>query len=350
MRAIVVSLLFMILCWNIFYFSFRHDRSKYRNCYLLFIALMSGLPCIINIAGKYDTPVVMFLVYIAMFGLLIIPYFLIYNGFVMMKKEGKHLSHLLSLFLGIIILLGELAIIVNIAISFLTYNISSNEEIHSTGAYIFNLLFGMTTVYIAMSVMIFTIYILLLQIIPYRKNFDYIIILGSGLINGDKVSKLLKDRIDKAIEIYHKSENPPKLIPSGGKGSDETISEAEAIKRYLIAKEIPETDIILEDKSTTTYENLTNSKRIIDSFDGKKKTVLVSNNYHVYRALRYCRKIGFKCSGIGGHTAFYYWPCALLREYIAVHAEPKHAVILVIGWIMCIALTMAFLFGKINLL
>ena len=64
------------------------------------------------------------------------------------------------------------------------------------------------------------------------------------------------------------------------------------MKGYLLEQGIPESDIILEDRSTTTLENLQFSKDIIDSFEGRKYTVLVTSNYHVYRALRYCRRYG----------------------------------------------------------
>ena len=94
-------------------------------------------------------------------------------------------------------------------------------------------------------------------------------------------------------------------------------------------------NIIKEDRSTTTFENLKYSKEIIDAREGNKYTVLVTSNYHVYRALRYCRRIGLKCTGVGSHTAFYYWPSALIREFIAVHAEKKHFIILVAGWLLC---------------
>ena len=124
------------------------------------------------------------------------------------------------------------------------------------------------------------------------------------------------------------------FIPSGGKGADEAISEAEAMEKYLLEKGIPAEMIIKEDQSTTTYENLQNSKAIIDSRPGSKYTVLVTSNYHVYRALRYCRKIGLECTGVGSHVAFYYWPSAMIREFIAVHAEKKHLITFIIGWIL----------------
>ena len=51
----------------------------------------------------------------------------------------------------------------------------------------------------------------------------------------------------------------------------------------------------------------------------------------------YCRKIGLQCTGIGSHVALYYWPSALIREFIAIHVEKKHAVLFVAGWLLCIA-------------
>ena len=119
---------------------------------------------------------------------------------------------------------------------------------------------------------------------------------------------------------------------------------AEAMKAYLLDQGIPENDILLESESKTTYENLLNSKKIVDIIEGRKYTALVTSNYHVYRALRYCRKIGLQCTGIGSHVAFYYWPSALIREFIAIHAERKHAVLFFAGWIACmISLVVIFL-------
>ena len=60
----------------------------------------------------------------------------------------------------------------------------------------------------------------------------------------------------------------------------------------------------------------------------------MTSNYHVYRALRYCRKIGLKCTGIGSHVAFYYWPSALIREFIAINVEKKHLLFLLLGWVL----------------
>ena len=56
--------------------------------------------------------------------------------------------------------------------------------------------------------------------------------------------------------------------------------------------------------------------------------------------MRYCRKIGLKCTGIGSHVALYYWPSALIREFVAIHREPKHLLYFIGGWIIFAAVLM----------
>jgi uncharacterized SAM-binding protein YcdF (DUF218 family) len=263
---------------------------------------------------------------------MIVPFFLIHNGIVMIRNEGRCAAHLLSLALGIAILVGEILTAYNVVIYSMEYGLEAHGVYYHSTAYLVTTLIAVTVIYGSVSFLIFMIYSVFLMIIPRSKDFDYVIIHGAGLIDGDKVSRLLKERLDKAILVYRKDPSPTKLIPSGGKGSDEKLSEAEAMKKYLLEQGIPESDIIMEDQSATTLENLRFSKNIIESREGRKYTALVTSNYHVYRALRYCRKVGLKCKGIGSHVAFYYWPSALIREFIAVHSEKKHAVLFALGW------------------
>ena len=331
--GIGISLFF----WFLFYVCFSRDRSRYRNSYLLFLALSSTLLALLLSTDSYINGVVVMLLLLIFFAILIVPFVLIHNGIVMIKNEGHSLPNLLSLFFGITIGLGEIATFLVVAMAVMSD--TKDEQILSfikvAGTPL--IFVSVSVIYLSVSFLIFMLYTLFLQIIPKKKDFDYVIIHGSGLLDGNRVSKLLSDRIDKALDIYHKDPTPPILIPSGGKGADETVSEASAMADYIKGKDIPEDKIIIEDESKTTYENLLNSKKIIDAKEGNKYTALVTSNYHVYRALRHARKVGLKCTGIGSHVAFYYWPSALIREYIAVHAEKKHLFILILGWLICLA-------------
>ena len=342
MRLAIVSIAFSMFCWTMFVLYFRKDRSRYRNCYLLSLALLSLFPLAVGVLGRYSSMPVMLTLWLGLLIILIVPFFLIFNGIVMIRKEGRHLSQLLSLVFGIAILIGELITFGGI----LRYAALDGKEpfIPQTFIAVFAALFSFTVIYGSVSFLIFMIYTLFLQIIPRKKDFDFVIIHGAGLLDGNRVSKLLQDRLDKAIEVYRADPTPPRLIPSGGKGSDESISEAEAMTQYLVSRGIPEEDILPEDQSTTTLENLQFSKKILDSYEGRKYTALVSSNYHVYRALRYCREIGLKCTGIGSHVAWYFWPSALIREYIAIHMEKKHFILFAGGWLACVALIMYFIY------
>ncbi len=339
----VVFLLPALCLWALFGYAFHKDRSRYRNCYLLFLALLASIPFVLSLFGDSMGAATFVLFIAVMIALLIVPFFLMHNGVVMIKREGRHPAHLLSLALGAAILIGEIATAAVVLRSYAVFD--PTEPLRRTGWFVAGSLISVTIIYGSMAFLIFMIYTVFLQIIPRKRDFDYVIIHGAGLLRGDQLSKLLRDRVDKAIRIYRKDPTPPKLIPSGGRGGDETISEAEAMRRYLLEQGIPPEDILMEDASATTMENLRFSKQILDGLEGRKYTALVTSNYHVYRALRYCRRIGLKCTGIGSRVAFYYWPSALIREFIAIHTEKKHALLFILGWLVCVALVLLVLFA-----
>lgn len=237
-----------IFFWVLLVISFLIDRSRYRNCYFLFLALASSIIAMTFLAGEHQKTVLVILFNIVIVTLLIVPIFLICNGVVMLRREGRSMANLLSLFFGIIIAVGEIATLVAVMIPILVGREWVTESYLRNISHI-SIFMSVTVIYISMCFVVFMLYCVFLMIIPRKRDFDYVIIHGAGLLDGDRVSKLLSDRLDKAIEVYHKDPTPPIMIPSGGKGSDETISEAEAMARYLIDKGIPPEQIIKEDQS-----------------------------------------------------------------------------------------------------
>ena len=207
------------------------------------------------------------------------------------------------------------------------------------------LLLVATVFYFSFLVLCFVLYSVFIQLMPHRMNFRYVIIHGCGLSGGEKMTRLLSNRVDKAIEIYNKCRVKPVIIPSGGQGPDEKLSEAQAMKNYLLSNGIPEKHIVLEDRSATTRENLANSKEIIDARGGARRIALVSSNYHVYRCLRLVREVGLKCTGIGAKVAFYFWPSALIREFIAIFLTKRFLILSLIGYLIFIS---PILYGLFN--
>ena len=106
-------------------------------------------------------------------------------------------------------------------------------------------------------------------------------------------------------------------IPSGGKGSDEIISESEAMRNYLIENGINSKNIIIENKSTSTNENMQFSKEKINEINKDGKIAFSTTNYHVFRSGVIANNEGIDCEGMGSTTKWYFYSNALIREFIA---------------------------------
>ncbi len=165
---------------------------------------------------------------------------------------------------------------------------------------------------------------------------DYIIILGCAIKEDGTLYPLLRGRADKAIEFYRtqleKTGKKAFFVPSGGQGSDEVIAEAQAIRNYLIEQGIPEEQIIPEDKSTTTLENMRFSKNIIEARNSGAKTVFSTTSYHVFRSGIIASSAGLDADGIGSRTKWYFWPNAFLREVAGLFvSQPKKQIIILLA-------------------
>lgn len=151
-----------------------------------------------------------------------------------------------------------------------------------------------------------------------EKNLDYIVVLGAQ-VKGEVPSKALTLRLEAAKEYM--DENPDtKAILSGGQGNGEDITEAEAMSRYLTKEGIPKSRLLLEERSTSTEENLKLSANLIDSKD--MKIGLVTNNFHVFRALQLGKKQGYtNLSGIAAPSDPRFQLHYLVREFFALVKE-----------------------------
>ncbi len=163
---------------------------------------------------------------------------------------------------------------------------------------------------------------------PYDR--DYIIILGCAICSDGSLTPLLRARADSAVEFekrqFSSTGKHAVFVPSGGQGDDEVISEAEAMKRYLLSVGIPEERIIKEDKSVNTMQNMQFSRDRIaeatDDFDSKK-IAFATTNYHVFRGYILAGKNGFEAKGISAKTKPYFYLNAFLREFIGLLVDQK---------------------------
>lgn len=147
---------------------------------------------------------------------------------------------------------------------------------------------------------------------------DAVIVLGAA-VHGKTPSRTLRYRLKKAVE-YHEQNPDAIIIVSGGQGAQEDISEAEAMKIYLIENGVASDNIIKEDKSTSTTENFAFSKEILDkTFDNDYAVAFVTNEYHILRASLCAKRAGLEnTTHLHSNTTLSYLISGTLRECLAV--------------------------------
>ncbi len=159
---------------------------------------------------------------------------------------------------------------------------------------------------------------------------DYIIILGCAIRKDGTLTPLLKGRVDSAVEFekkqFKKTGKHAVFVPSGGQGPNEVVSEGEAMENYLLSIGIPDEQILREDKSVNTFENMKFSGKVIeadtDDFENKK-IAFATTNYHIFRGYILSKKNGFEAKGIPAKTKQYFFPNAFLREFIGLLVDKK---------------------------
>lgn len=169
-----------------------------------------------------------------------------------------------------------------------------------------------------------------------EPNLEYMIVLGAQ-VKGETPSKALRKRL-QAAEKYLNENPQTKAVLSGGKGDGEAISEAECMYRYLKEAGIGDERLLLEDSSTTTLENLRFSAGVIeqdlrysleedtdqaqDISAMSRKVGILSNNFHVYRAMLLGRKMGYTdCYGIPAGSDYKLQIHYMVREFFALIKE-----------------------------
>ena len=132
----------------------------------------------------------------------------------------------------------------------------------------------------------------------YDDDCEYLMILGSLILGEDTPSAQLIERMDRAV-VYLKSHSNAKAVCCGGCfRKEQKVSEAQIIKNYLLNNGIEEDRILLEDKSTTTYENFEFALKIIADDSGKSteetKIAYLTSDYHIFRSGIIAKQSGVK--------------------------------------------------------
>lgn len=152
------------------------------------------------------------------------------------------------------------------------------------------------------------------DVMPDSQQHQVAIVLGAALWN-DEPSPALKERLQTAQELYQ-NKVVEKIILSGGLGNDE-ITEAEGMKNYLVAQGVAEEDLILETTSHNTRENLANTSKLLEQHQFNE-VILVTHDYHMYRALEYAKQAGISATPAPVHSTVLFMPFHKARESLAI--------------------------------
>ncbi|MFI5647977.1 YdcF family protein, partial [Kitasatospora sp. NPDC051705] len=267
------------------------DRRRFSNAVLLGIAVT--LLCLTLLAELRRAPTLVAevaavaIILLPALGTVALVWFLISNGLTMIRKEGTRPANLLSLLAGVGIL-GVIALLVAaVATKSPRVGIMAGTAVLVVG-------------YVSFLFLCFVGYAFLYGHHRPRRDVDFVVVLGSGLIGGERVPPLLASRLDRGREVYDKQAargNPPVLITSGGQGPDEKLPESHAMADYLVERGFPAEHIEREDRSRTTEENLLFSRAIMEQAKPDYHCVVVTNNFHAFRAALTARK-----TGVNGHV------------------------------------------------
>ncbi len=251
----------------------------------------------------------------------------------LLRHEGFRPQNMLGIVLGVFWFLAliVMAYVISLLTDGLDYHVSKN--ILYTVAYLISF----------MACMLLSTVICSFLASKRRPQYDkdYLIILGCCIRSDGTPTPILKGRIDAAVrferEQFAATGKHAKFVPSGGQGSDEVISESESMARYLMEQGYPAEQIVKEDKSVNTDQNIRFSRNRIIADAGTAdgvKVGIATTNYHIFRSYILADKYGLDAQGISAKTKWYFFPNAFLREFAGLLVAEKWKILIIIGAIV----------------
>lgn len=144
---------------------------------------------------------------------------------------------------------------------------------------------------------------------------DCIIVLGCLVKSGGVPSDMLHDRLRRGVDLYE-SGAAPKLLMSGDHGRD-SYDEVDAMKQFAVDSGIPSTDVFMDHAGFSTYESIYRARDIFQA----KKIIIVSQEYHLYRAIYIAQALGLEAYGVSADYRNYLGQSA--RDFREVLARIK---------------------------
>ncbi len=252
--------------------------------------------------------------------ILVVSILLVISNLSLIRHEGKRRVNILGIILAFLLVGGELLVF--------------RFDMYASGSWVQVMVHDLVVNFIASCYLYFECMLIgagaaAFVVSRYKPDLDKdcVIINGCGIRSDGTPTPILKGRIDKALEFARRQKEETgkdlTFVTSGGQGPNEVISESACMKRYLMEQGIPGERIIEEDQSTNTFENMKFSKEKIMVAQAAPKVAFSTTNYHVFRTGLYSRRVKMRAVGMGARTKWYFWPNALVREFVGLLTEHR---------------------------
>ena len=245
----------------------------------------------------------------------------------LIRREGRRFVNILGLLLAFLLVAGE------IGIGLLDLFTALSDTPRVLPYVLVNLFAAMYLYFECMMIGTIIANLIVLRRAPPLDR-DWLIVLGCGIRSDGTPTPLLKGRLDLARDFWERqlagTGTAPGVIVSGGQGPDEVRPEADAMRDYLIECGVPAGQILTEDRSCDTLENMRFSAELIRPRTPDARVAFFTTNYHVFRAGIKAREAGLPAEGMGASTKWYFWPNAAVREFIGLLTEHRVRQILIL--------------------
>lgn len=236
-------------------------------------------------------------------------------GAVLFRREGVSKVNLLGIALSLLILVG-------MAVGYTFYRVTRSHAETCWADCALNAYYG---IYSILECMMMAVLVTFLRLRRHEPDYDKdcIVILGCAIRRDGTLYPLIRGRVDRALKFAEKqmaAGGPaPVFIPSGGQGGNEPIPEGKAMEAYLLSKGIPTERILPETESVNTEQNLCFSRKIIgEKVRPDAVTAFSTTGYHTFRSGILAAAQNWPVDGMSSSTGWYFWPNALVREFIGL--------------------------------
>ena len=264
----------------------------------------------------------------------------------LIRYEGKRFVNVLGIILSVLLVGGEVLIILG------------NRYVQGSVGYVMvhdTVINVLAAFYIYFECMLIGTIIANLIVVSYKPEYDKdaLLILGCGLRKDGTPTPLLAGRVERALRFYReqleKTGKAPVLIPSGGQGPNEVISESDSMRAYMLEQGVPEEHILQEDQSESTYENMLFSKKVMEEEGIRGNVAFATTNYHVFRSGLMARRVKMRAIGMGAKTKWYFWPNAAVREFVGILTDHRLKQALILGGMVLIYAVSTILFYAVGI-